>query len=378
MRALTELHLDFESRSACDLKKAGAHVYADDPSTDVLCAGYAVDHGPVRLWTRDECGSAETRKFLFGLLQGGATVFAHNAPFELAIWNRLMVPRYGWPVLPIEQTRCTMAMAHALGLPGSLENAAAAVGIEARKDIKGRAVMMQLARPRRVAEDGTVTWWDDADRLEQLYAYCRQDVEVERALHARLLPLSKVEQDLWTLDQRINNRGIRVDLVAIRNAIEVVEEAKKRLNAEMALVTGGWVSGCSKVMELTDWISMRGVEVTGVAKADVVELLAREDLPADVRKALELRRDAARSSTAKLKAMLSGAGAGDRVRGTMQFHGANTGRWAGRRLQPQNLPRTTMDADDIDAVLDLLSTGPVGAGASAPLRNTSSDPGEKT
>lgn len=354
---MTTLHVDFETRSACDLRKAGVHVYAEDPSTDVLCLAYAVDAQPVTVLTRDDCRSAEVRKFLFRQIQGGATFVAHNAAFELAIWNRLMAPRYGWPLLSVEQTRCTMTMAYALGLPGSLENAAAAVGLEVGKDMDGRRVMMQLARPRRIDADGRPVWWEEPGKLARLYAYCAQDVEAERALQSRLLPLSLAEQELWNIDQRINDRGIRVDLPAIENAIAVVEATKERLDQQMAITTGGWVSGCSKVMELGDWIAMRGVKTDGVAKADIVDLLARADLPADVRRALELRRDAAKSSTAKLKAMRAAASADGRVRGILQFHGANTGRWAGRRIQPQNFPRPSMDQDDIDAVLDLLSKG---------------------
>ncbi|SFJ68674.1 hypothetical protein [Methylobacterium brachiatum] len=351
------VHVDFETRSACDLRKAGVHVYAEHPTTDVLCLAYAVDAEPVKVLTRDDCGSAETRKFLFRAIQSGATFVAHNAAFELAIWNRMMAPRFGWPRLPVEQTRCTMTMAYALGLPGSLENAAAAVGLVDQKDMDGRKVMMQLARPRRIEPDGRPVWWEEPGKLERLYRYCAQDVEAERALQSRLLPLSLAEQELWTIDQRINDRGIRVDLAAIESAILVVEETKQRLEQQMAITTGGWVSGCSKVKELGDWIAMRGVKTEGVAKADVVDLLARPDLPADVRRALELRRDAAKSSTAKLKAMRAAASDDGRIRGTLQFHGANTGRWAGRRVQTHNLPRPTMDQDDIDAVLDLLSKG---------------------
>jgi DNA polymerase bacteriophage-type len=354
---MTTVHVDFETRSAVDLAKAGVHVYADDPSTDIWCMAIAVDARPVTLWTRDDCGSADVHRLLFSHIRDGATFIAHNAPFELAIWNRLMVPRYGWPVLPVEQVRCTMAMAYAMALPGSLENAAAAVGLDIGKDMEGRSLMMRMAKPRKINPDGSCVWWNEPDRLTRLYAYCKQDVEVERKLEKRLLPLSPSEQALWVLDQKINDRGIQIDTRAVENAIGVVEEAKVRLDKEMQRVTGGWVPTCSRVADLTEWLSLQGFDVDGVAKADVADLLERDDLPPMVRRALELRREAAKSSTAKLKAMTKAANIDGRVRGLHQYHGASTGRWAGRRVQTQNFPRGTMDKEDVNAVLDILNRG---------------------
>jgi DNA polymerase len=344
---MATLHIDFETRSTCDLKKAGSYVYAADPTTDVWCMAYALDDGPVDLWIPGQT---------FPLtLTPDTKIIAHNAAFELAIWNGLMAPRYGWPVLPIEQTYCTMAMAYALALPGSLENAAAAVGLTVGKDMQGRRLMMQMSSPRRVEEDGTLIWWDDADRKERLYAYCKQDIEVERALEKRLVPLSETERKLWVLDQTINGRGVGLDMKAVAAAITLVEEEKERLNKQIKAHTQGRVGSCSQVAELTRWLQEKGLTVDGLAKADVVTLLDLEnDLPEDARAALICRQEAAKSSTAKLKSMKEGASADGRVRGIFQYHGASTGRWAGRRLQPQNFPRGHLSAKDVDWVLTLL------------------------
>lgn len=344
---MSAIHIDFETRSTVDLKKAGVHVYAAHPHTDVWCMAYAVDAGPVELWTPDDV-------FCPFALKPDDLVYAHNASFELAIWNGLMAPRYGWPPLPIPQVRCTMVMAYALGLPGGLEQASAAVGLDAQKDMDGRRLMLQLSAPRRVV-NGVLVWWDDPAKLEKLYAYCRQDVVVERSLGKRLLPLSPDEQALWELDQEINNRGLYVDLRAIDVAQSVISDSRITLDNEMVRVTGGNVTACSKVSDLTDWIKNQGVAVDGVAKSDVSDLLARGDLPANVRRALELRRDAAKSSTAKLAAMKAAAGEDNRVRGTLQFHGAATGRWAGRRVQTQNFPRPGISQEEIDQVFDILA-----------------------
>ncbi|NBN62076.1 DNA polymerase family A protein [Pannonibacter tanglangensis] len=343
---MATVHIDFETRSTCELKTAGAHKYAEHPDTGVWCMAYAVDDDPVRIWKPGDPWPG---------LDMGATFMAHNATFELQIWNKIMVRRYGWPALLVEQMRCTMAMAYALGLPGSLEQAAAAVGLPVRKDMDGRNQMLRMAKPRQMTANGPI-WWDDPARLERLYSYCMNDVVVERELERRLVPLSADEQALWVLDQIINERGVYADVTAAQAALGITAQTKKLLDAEMVRVTGGWVKACTSVAQLIEWMSLRGVETAGVAKADITDLLDRDDLPDDVRKALELRRDAAKSSTAKLKAILEAASDDNRVRGVLQYHGAGTGRWAGRRVQPQNMPRTDKDiAPLVDEILEGLA-----------------------
>ena len=375
------LHIDFETRSTVDLKKTGTHVYACDSSTDVWCMAWALDDMPIVVWTPENRNS---EREVIARIRQGATVVAHNASFEWNIWNHLMVPRYGWPPLRVEQMRCTMAMAYSLSLPGSLENAAAAVGLANAKDMDGHKLMMQMARPRRVEEcpecAGTgkkkkfalvdpirfcaacyghgeqIVWWDDEARRQRLYEYCKQDIEVERELEKRLLQLMPQEQSLWVLDQKINNRGIQVDLKAINAAMEVIASEKARLDKEIKRLTNGRANTCNQVMEITAWIQEQGVDCSSLAKGDVTELLAVEGLPAHVRAVLLCRQEAAKSSTAKLKAMRDSASADGRVRGTLQFHGASTGRWAGRRLQVQNFPRGQLGLteEDVENVFNLL------------------------
>lgn len=371
------LHRDYETRSAVDLRTAGVHKYAEDESTDVWCMSYAVDDEPVKLWVH---GQPCPPEFVECARNPDWLAMAHNSAFEQTIERSLLSKRYGWPTIPLERERCTMAMAHAMAIAASLENAAAATGLEVRKDMDGRKLMMKMAQPRRIsalgdktyAEDhaiarsdwnlGTVlrdgrviVWWGSANNVKRLGEYCVQDSEVERHLEKRLMRLIPAEQEFWTLDQVINNRGIRVDLPAIRNAMAVVELEKARMDKQMALVTNGAVNACSKAAALLEWVVAQGVEMDAAAKADIVAALSRDDLPDNVRKALLLRQEAARSSTAKLKAMLAGASADGRVRGTMQYHGAATGRMSGRRLMPHNFVRPTLlDYAEIEEVMDLL------------------------
>lgn len=359
---MTTLHIDFETRGTIELKDVGVDIYSRHPQTDVWCMAYALDDEDVDIVKPEEFHDAPTwiHGFKDYIAQGG-TVMAHNASFELAIWNNIMVPRYGWPSLKPDQCRCTMAMAYSMALPGSLEKAAAAVGIAEQKDLAGGRLMLQMARPRGFGSDGKPVWWDEPAKLEKLYDYCRQDVRVERALEKRLLALSPFEQRLWTLDARINNRGVYVDRKAIVAAIAVVEHEQERLAARLREVSLGAVSQPSEVAALTRWIGTRGVDTSGLAKADVVDLLAKPDLPEDVRAALVIRQEAAKTSTAKLRAMLSAISHDGRIKNILQYHGAATGRWAGRRIQPQNMPRPKLEQQEIEEVLGFLVTLPTAA-----------------
>ena len=341
------LFCDFETFSACDLKTAGLDNYARDPTTGVHCMAFAFDDEPVGVLGQFSVRGQFSR--IHAHVEAGGLVYAHNAPFEWAIWNRVMAPRYGWPELKIEQCRCTMAMAYAMGLPGALEDAAPALGIDARKDMKGKAIMLRWCKPKA---DGTFyVPGDDLEKFQRLCDYCKQDVEVERAVHKRLMELDPIEQRLWELDHRINQRGVKVDLPAIDKALALVADEQKRLNQEMLKVTGGVVGKCTEVALLVKWIRSQGVEIEGVAKAAVLDAL-EGDLPESVRQALHLRKEAAKSSTAKLAAMKERAGQDGRVRSIHQYHGAATGRWAGRGIQPQNFarPRPSTTPKDIDAM----------------------------
>lgn len=349
---MTTLHIDFETYSACELKDAGLDNYASDPTTGVHCMAWCFDDEPVQVWA-----AGQIIPPVVDHVRNGGEVVAHNAAFELAIWNKVCVPKFGWPLLSPKQMRCTMAQAYAMSLPGALEKAAAALGIPQQKDMAGARVMMQLAKPRMFVTkhpsqpDVVPVFWtpeDAPEKFQRLYDYCRQDVEVERAMDARLMRLSDAEQEAWVLDQIINQRGIRVDLPAIENAIRMVADEKARLDAEMLRVTGGVVGKCTEVQLLIKWIRTQGVEITGLAKADVIDALKVEDMPPAVRKALQLRQEAAKSSTAKLLAMRNRASRDARVRGCFQYHGASTGRWAHRGIQPGNLPRPRKLTKDDD------------------------------
>jgi DNA polymerase len=165
---VTILHRDIETRGALRLADVGAWRYAADPRTEVLCVGYAIDDAPVRIWTPDQQIPEE---FHIAARDPDWLVVAHNDSFETAIEERLLNPRFGWPIVPIERHRCTMAAASANALPASLDAAAAALSLPVRKDAEGHRLMMQMSRPRRArkGEDpNAIHWYDDPERRARL------------------------------------------------------------------------------------------------------------------------------------------------------------------------------------------------------------------
>lgn len=347
------LHLDLESRSACELRETNVYIYADDPTTDLWCAAWAFDNDEPQLWwPGDPCPDEIVEH-----VKSGGLIAAFNANFERIMWRAILTPRYKWPLPRLQQFRCVMVKCLAMALPGKLDQAAPALGLEITKDAAGARVMMQLAKPRRPrkGEVPGLYWWNDPAKIERLGEYCRTDVRVEQAIDQRTLPLSKAEQDLWFLDCTINDAGVYVDAKLCHAAKRLVAGAENRLDKELQKLTDYAVNGVSATTQLTAWLRSKGLDIPGVAK-DVVEgLLIRDDLDDKVRRAVEIRQEGGKTSVAKIDAMLARRQADGRMRGNLQFHGAATGRWAGRGAQLQNLPRPSSEDDKqpmIEAILE--------------------------
>lgn len=343
-------YIDFEVRSAVDLRKTGAHLYSIHPTTDIICLAWAIGDGPVQICRHLE-GLDAAPVELFQAIMQGVTVCAHNAQFEKVIWNNVCNKKYGWPPLPVEQLDCTMVRAYSMGLMGALENTAPCLGIPHKKDMAGHRVMLQLAKPRRVCkETGAITWWERADskgkldigkKYDDTYKYCMQDLVVHRECDKRLSPLDEAERLTWLVDQRINDRGVHIDVAAVTNAIALAQAEQQRLHSRMRELTGNAVGSCNAHVAFKQWVNtFDGVQTDSVDKASVKDLLERDDLEPVLREALLCRQDAAKSSINKLTRMIESCADDGRSRGCFQFHGAaSTGRWAGRRIQLQNFPR---------------------------------------
>ena len=196
------LHRDYETRSPALLKNVGVHRYAADPRTEIICVAYAIDHDPVRLWIPGDTIPVE---FAEAERNPDWKVAAHNDPFETAIEQQILAPRYGWPLIELTRHCCTMAMSLAVGLPARLSAAAEALELANRKDVAGERLMLQMSKPRKARKDedaAGVFWFDDPERLQRLYSYCKQDVETERELYDRLPALSSSEHSVMAAELR--------------------------------------------------------------------------------------------------------------------------------------------------------------------------------
>lgn len=338
---MSGLEIDFETRSAVDLRTRGVYNYMDSPTTEPLMASFKINGGPVMRWRPPQPCPPE----IVAHVEAGGMISAHNAAFERLLWQKILTPRYGWPAAKTEQFRCTAATAAAMALPRDLEGLGAALGLEVQKDKEGKALIRFFSIPRRPkkGEDPDGIYFhepeDYPEKFERFHDYCDVDVITEAEADSRMVPLSDAEQNLYVLSERINDRGIRVDVKSAIAALNLAEKAKKILDRKMRIVTGGYVPACSNVGKLVEWVQEQGIEMSSAAKADVEELLLLDDLPANVREAIELRQEAAKTSVTKLRAMLNRASDDGRVRGTFMYHGASTGRWTSMGVNFANLPR---------------------------------------
>jgi DNA polymerase len=347
------LHHDVETRSVLDLTVVGAHRYAVDPSTQVLCIAYAVDDEPVQLWTPGD--PAVPGEFVEAASNPSWTVVAHNDQFERLISQHILQLCHGFPAIAFERRRCSQAMALAAGLPAALEKVIPALGLPFEKDKAGKATMLLLTKPL----DGG-GWIEDPALLEALYRYCKRDVEAERAVSKALPPLTEDEQRLWELDAVINGRGFHTDGPLLEAAAGVVARATAARQAEFEGITG--IDSIHKRDKLIVWLEAHDCSIKDVKKATLKACLRRKELTSEARRAVELRLELAHAAAGKVEALRAWQGSDGRVRGTLRYHGAGTGRWTGLGVQPQNFKR---DGKDIEAKIAAILAG--GAGLKSPV-----------
>jgi DNA polymerase len=215
-------HRDYECRSTVDLKKVGHHVYAADPSTEILVAVWIIEYERGKLsepiiWHAGDPFPAKVRE----LIEAGATVAGHNAAFETAIDTYLAGPRLGWPMPELSQLDCTLARAAVQALPLDLYGLGLALGLKVQKDKEGHRLMLQmckLRKPCKGEDPNGIYWYFDDDKLARLTEYCIADVRAEIEADHALLPLQAQERPIWEQDQIIHNRGVEIDLEFVRLA----------------------------------------------------------------------------------------------------------------------------------------------------------------
>jgi len=352
---MSGLEIDFETRSDVDLRRRGSYNYFASPHTRPLVGCYSLHGGPVKRWLPHQSCPPEIVEHV----RSGGTISAHNAGFERGLW-RILTLRYGWPEARPEQFRCTAATAAAMALPRDLEGLGDALGLPIKKQKEGKALIRFFCLPRRhrAGEDPNGLYFnepeDHPEKFEAFCLYCEDDVRAEAGADRRMVPLPDSEQELYWLSERINDRGIRIDRVSARAALALAAKAKSQLDREMRLATGGYVPGTTQPGKLVEWVQSQGIELPSAAKAEITDLLEADDVPEHVRRALEIRQEAAKTSVSKLQAMLDRASDDGRVRGTFMFSGASTGRWTNMGVNFANLPRPRKVFDDAHLRRDVL------------------------
>jgi DNA polymerase len=376
--------IDFETRSAASIKKVGAWAYSTHPSTDVLCLAFRLPYwepGRTGLWHPafphlgiEEPESFEDIEELVEWIRGDGLVEAHNVFFEYCIWNNVLMPRYGWPVIRLTQWRCSAAKAASYALPRGLDDAASALHLKIRKDAEGAKVMKKISKPRKALKRELEAWmkagvnppeilWHESRELfERLWAYCRIDVLAEEAVSESLEDLNPHETELFLFDLAINARGFQLDTEAVSTALRLLAHESELLNGELAVVTDGYVTQASQRENMKLWLASEGCELPDTQGPTLNGVLTNPRLSDRARRAIEIMRALGRSSTAKYAAMDSWLDPADgRVRGGLLYHGASTGRWSGKGIQPHNFPKLSptpkgqkSDPNDIERLWECL------------------------
>lgn len=350
------IDIDFETRSRVDIKM-GPWRYAADKSTSILCMAHRIGSKMPGLWTPGDPMPAWVRNRVWEIF-GPGCIIAHNAMFEKAIWREILVKLFGWPDIPDIYWKCSAAKCAAHALPRDLSRATAVVKTAVQKDDEGRRVMLKLAKPRKPTKNNPKEWWEPEDSpkdFQILYRYCKTDVLAEGGLDHKIRDLPPKERELWLLDQKINSTGVYIDRAAVEGALKIIGEYELTCNIELARITKDEVWAVSQILAMKSWLADQGYEVVSLDKDAVLDLLEQDDLPADVRRVLEIRQSLGKTSTKKLAAMLGAICEDGRVKDLLMYHGASTGRWSGKNIQIQNFPREKVK--DLEEKIAALATG---------------------
>lgn len=356
------LSIDLETYSPLNLSKTGVYPYAAHPDFEILLFGYAVDNGPVQVVDLAS-GEKLPDEILAALVDAGVTKWAFNASFErvcLSSWLHRYHPEMlsGSEFLDPAQWRCSMIWAAYLGMPMSLDQVARVLDLPVKKDAAGKKLIKQFCTPatpnliNKGARRNLPSL--DPEGWKTFIEYNRRDVKVEQAIHTRLakFPVPDEEWEAYALDQRINDAGIKLDATLVDAAVTLDEKHRETTLSRAQEITG--LDNPNSPIQLKDWLAQNGCPLDSLTKTEVATAL--EDARGVVKEILQLRGDLAKSSVKKYQAMQNVSGADGRARGLLQFYGAGrTGRFAGRLVQVQNLPRNYLP--DLDEARTLVRTG---------------------
>ena len=355
------LSIDIETYSSVILQKAGVYKYTESPDFEILLFGYSADGAPVQ--TVDlACGEAIPEDVISALTDESVLKWAFNASFERICLSRFLGMPTGEYLDP-ESWRCSMIWAATMGLPLSLEGVGVVLGLEKQKLTEGKELIKYFCQPcAPTKSNGGRTRNRPADAPDKWDAFKRyniRDVETEMSIQAKLhnFPVPDSVWEEYHIDQRINDRGVALDLTLVREAIEMDGRSRSELTDAMKDITE--LENPNSVQQMKLWLADNGLETDTLGKKAVAEMI--KTVPPELQEVLTLRQQLAKSSVKKYQTMETCVCSDGRARGMFQFYGANrTGRWAGRLIQMQNLPQNHLEdlaearalvrAGDFDAV----------------------------
>lgn len=352
--------IDIETYSSVDLAKAGVYAYTEAPDFDILLIGYKYDDEDevhvIDTLAVDRDFDEELYEFRQALTDPSIVKTAFNANFE-----RTCLAKWTGAAMPPEEWRCTMIKALTMGLPGNLADVGMALGLpeDKLKDPQGKALIQFFSKPcKPTRTNGQRTRnlpAHDPEKWKLFIAYNRQDVVTEQEILKRLAvyKIPDSEQALWSLDQHMNDNGVKLDIPMVEKIVEYDTQRRQELQEEAQTITG--LSNPNSLAQLKKWLASQGVEMASVTKDTIAEALAG-DLPENVRRMLEIRTALGKTSVAKYSTMLTAVCQDHRLRGILQFYGANrSGRWAGRLVQTHNLAKNSLP--DLDLARELAAAG---------------------
>ncbi|WP_222705342.1 DNA polymerase [Bacillus marasmi] len=341
------LNIDLETYSSIDIKKSGLYKYVQSPDFEVLLFAYSVNGQPTQIIDLAN-GEKIPQEIIQALISPNVIKKAYNAAFEIFS----LAEHFKWnPLAWLSQWRCTMFHGLYCGYTAGLGPTAVALGLpqEKQKMSAGKALIKLFCTPTKPSKkngDRTRTLpHHEPEKWELFKEYCTQDVEAEKEIARKLsnFPIPEQEQRLWELDQRINATGIAVDMQMIEGALHVSDLTTAVLTVEAGGITG--LANPNSAQQLSKWLAEQGIEVENLQKETVSNLI--ETTSGKVKRVLEIRQELSKTSVKKYQAMVDAVCTDGRVRGLLQFYGANrTGRWAGRLVQVQNLPRNYLETLD--------------------------------
>lgn len=343
---MNKLSIDIETYSSIDIGKAGAYKYAQSPDFEILLFAYKFNEEPVKIVDLKQ-GETIPQEILEALQDENCTKYAYNAAFEWWCLNQAGL------VTPLHQWRCTMVQGLYCGYPAGLSAVGTAVGLpqEKQKLTTGSALIRYFCIPcKPTKSNGNRTRnlpHHAPEKWELFKDYCLQDVvtEVSVANKMSLFPMPNREWDLWHIDVAMNAYGVQMDRQMIEGALYIDAEVRQELLEEAKAITG--LDNPNSSAQLMKWLEAEGESVENLQKATVSDLVKTLD-EGKVRRVLEIRQELAKTSVKKYQAMESAIGEDGRIRGLLQFYGANrTGRYSGRLVQAQNLPRNYIETLDI-------------------------------